>query len=64
MTHTGTAKGLLGALISIILPFIEAVSPILQFIGVLLGLYLAWISIKVKYLQKKQLENHDDTSGK
>lgn len=36
-----------------ILPFIVAINPILQFLGLCVGLYIGWLTIQAKHAEKK-----------
>jgi len=52
-----TLKGLLGAIVTVVLPFIDKINPILQLVGMLAGITLAAVSIYHKIQEIKKLKN-------
>ena len=52
-----TLKGLFGAIVTIVLPFIDKINPVLQFIGMIAGITLATVSIYHKIQEIKKLKN-------
>lgn len=52
-----TARGTIGSAMTVILPFIKALTPVLQFLGAICGLVLVLYSIYHKRLQIKNEKN-------
>lgn len=59
-----TLKGLTGAILAVVFPFLNFLMPILQFIGVILGIVLASVSLYIKIIELKKLNERGNSHKK